>query len=664
MQMETFVKHAYRFGPFLLDPRERLLLHEGLVVPLTPKAFELLVFLVEREGHLIDKAELLQAVWRGSVVEEGNLPVTISVLRKALNDDRGLHKYIETVSKRGYRFVADVTQVGGSSGGPPRQRVDEVPAIEPEDKDPDTDPKEGISIGPLPPSLPLTSTTRPLSTDASPRPFRWKLLTAALAVGILLIPLVIIPRRGGGTAHIPAAVEVRSLAVLPFQILGAKSGDEYMGVGMADALITRLGNTGKIVVRPTASVQKYMGSSISPQSAGSEQGVDAVINGCIQRQADRVRLTLQLIRVRDGVQLWGETFDEPYTDTFALEDSLSERVAQSIRLGVSGEEAHRLTKRPTERPDAYEAYLKGRFFWNKRTEKGIEKGLEYFRQAIALDPKFAEAYVGIADCYGILAFYAVLPPREAFPAAREAAKKALELDNGLAEAHTTMGFINFYYDWNGAEATKEFQRSLADNPNYATAHSWFGVSLAAKGNYAEADAEAHRAMEEDPLSPIIASNAGWAVSLSGNADKAIEILKKAIEIDPNFARAHLRLGRAYEQKQLYRAAISEFEQAVKLSDGEPCYKGSLGHAYAISGQADRARHLLQALEKPTEKKYVPSYAIALIYAGLGDKDNAVSWLQRAYEDRSTGMAFLRTDPELNSLHSDPRFEDLSRRISF
>ena len=171
-------------------------------------------------------------------------------------------------------------------------------------------------------------------------------------------------------------------------------------------------------------------------------------------------------------------------------------------------------------------------------------------------------------------------------------------------------------------------------------------------------------MEEDPLSPIIASNAGWAVSLSGNADKAIEILKKAIEIDPNFARAHLRLGRAYEQKQLYRAAISEFEQAVKLSDGEPCYKGSLGHAYAISGQTDRARLLLQALEKPTEKKYVPSYAIALIYAGLGDKDNAVSWLQRAYEDRSTGMAFLRTDPELNSLHSDPRFEDLSRRISF
>jgi tetratricopeptide (TPR) repeat protein len=433
---------------------------------------------------------------------------------------------------------------------------------------------------------------------------------------------------------------------------------------MADALITRLGNTGKIVVRPTASVQKYIGSSISPQAAGAEQGVDAVIHGSIQRQADRVRLNLQLIRVRDGVQLWGETFDEGYTDTFALEDSLSGRVAQSVRLSLSGEEAQRLAKRPTGNREAYEAYLKGRYFWNKRTEKGIEKGLEYFRQAIALDPNFAEAYVGVADCYSILAFYAVLPPREAFPAAREAAKRALELDNGLAAAHATMGFINFYYDWNGREATKEFERSLAENPNYATAHSWYGVSLAAKGRYTEADAEAHRAMEEDPLSPIIASNAGWAVSLSGDADKAIEILKKAIEIDPNFARAHLRLGRAYEQKQNYAAATVEFEQAVKLSDGEPCYRGSLGHAYAISGQTARARQLLKVLEKATDQKYVPSYAIALIYAGLGDKDKAITWLRRAYEDRSTGMAFLRTDPELSNLHADPRFEDLSRRISF
>jgi tetratricopeptide (TPR) repeat protein len=290
--------------------------------------------------------------------------------------------------------------------------------------------------------------------------------------------------------------------------------------------------------------------------------------------------------------------------------------------------------------------------------------LQYFRQAIALDPSFAEAYVGVADCYGILAFYAVLPPREAFPAAKEATKRALELDDGLAEAHATLGFINFYYDWNAAEAAKEFQRSLTENPNYATAHSWFSVSLAAQGKYSEADAEAHRALEYDPLSPIIGSNAGWAVSLSGNADRAIEILKKTIEIDPGFARAHFRLGRAYEQKKDYTAAIAELRQAVSLSGGEPCHQGSLGHVLPLSGKTEEARQILQGLEGRRGQRYVPSYGIALVYAGLGDNDQSIHWLQRAYEDRSTGVAFLRTDPELASLHSDPRSEALVHGVGF
>jgi DNA-binding winged helix-turn-helix (wHTH) protein/TolB-like protein len=649
MVMGTPVKHLYEFGPFQLDPPERLLLCEGQPVPMPPKAFDLLVVLVERGGHLVDKDELLKIVWRGSIVEEGNLSVTVSFLRKALNDDRGLHKYIETVSKRGYRFVADVREVGEPRGVPALPRPGETA-------------EQRLVPVKLSAALPEAATTSPRRIP------RWSILAAALGLGALVMIIKLVPHREGGAAQVPVQVQgaaaIRSLAVLPFQTLGAKRGDEYLGLGMADALITRLGNTGKIIVRPTSAIQKYAAEDLSPQAVGQEQGVDAVLDGRIQQEADRVRLTVQLIRVRDGVQLWGETFDKEFTNIFALEDALSERVAQSIRLKLTGDETRRFTKRATERPDAYEAYVKGRYFWNKRTDKGMKKGLEYFRQAITLDPTFTEAYVGVADSYATLGLYAVLPPKEAFPAAKDAVKRALEMDDGLAEAHATLGFINFYYDWNGVEGANEFRRALADNPNYAMAHSWYGEDLAAMGRYPEAVEEAQRALEDDPLSLIIGSNAGWTLSLAGKGDQAIKILKKAIEIDPSFPRTHYRLGRAYAQKKLYEMAISELEQAVSLSGGDPCYKGSLGHVYAVSGNTNQARSVLRDLEGRTEQQYVPAYAIALIYAGLGDNDHAIIWLQKAYEDRSTSMVFLKLDPELSTLHSDPRFEQLSRRINF
>jgi DNA-binding winged helix-turn-helix (wHTH) protein/TolB-like protein/Flp pilus assembly protein TadD len=643
--MGTPVKLLYEFGPFQLDPPERLLLCDGQPVAMPPRAFDLLVFLVERRGHLVEKEELLKTVWRGSFVEEGNLSVTVSVLRKALNDDRGQHKYIETVSKRGYRFVAEVRRGGEPEPVPgPPQPEDSVSPVEPRPADdtPQSFSKFRVSVSKI---------------------IFWSLAFVAVVLTAWFIAKTI-PRQAILNSAAQGPTEIRSLAVLPFQTLGAKRSDEYLGLGMADALITRLGNTGKIIVRPTSAIQKYAGQQLSPQAAGQEQGVDAVLDGRIQREADRVRLTVQLIRVRDGEQLWAETFDKESTNLFALEDALSERVAQSIRLKLTGEETRRLTKRTTERPDAYEAYIKGRYFWNKRTDKGMKKGLEYFRQAIALDPTFTEAYVGVADSYATLGLYAIMPPKEAFPAAKAATKRALEMDDGLAEAHASMGFINFYFDWNRTDAENEFRRALAANPNYAMAHSWFGESLAAMGRYPEAVAEAQRALEDDPLSLIIGSNAGWTLSLAGKTDQAIEILKKSIEIDPSFPRTHFRLGRAYEQKKLYDLAVLELQQAVTLSGGDACYEGSLGHAYAISGKPDQARQVLKDLEARTGEAYVPSYAIALVYAGLGDNDHAFTWLEKAYDDRSTSMAFLRSDPELSSLHSDPRFEPLARRISF
>jgi DNA-binding winged helix-turn-helix (wHTH) protein/TolB-like protein/tetratricopeptide (TPR) repeat protein len=645
--MSTSVKQLYEFGAFQLDPSERLLLGAGHPIPMTPKAFDLLVVLVERAGHLVDKEELLKAVWPGSFVEEGNLAVTVSALRKALNDDRGQHRYIETVSKRGYRFVAEVKGIAE-----PERPAGSQPANE----------SSGTADSSRP-QLEAAANASPVNLDQ--KPLRWRFFAAAaLGLVALLVALRVVPRHRSVASADTGNEAIHSLAVLPFQTLGAKPSDQYLGLGMADALITRLGNTGKIIVRPTSAIQKYAEKQLSPQAAGQEQGVDAVLDGRIQQEAGHVRLTVQLIRVRDGVQLWGETFDREFKNIFALEDSLSERVAQSIRLKLTGEETRRFTKRSTERPEAYEAYVKGRYFWNKRTDKGLKKGLEYFRQAIAIDPSFADAYVGVADSYSMLGLYAILPPKEAFPAAKEAAKRALGMDDGLAAAHATLGFIHFYFDWNSSDAISEFRRALADNPNYAMAHSWYGENLVAMGRFQEAAAEAQTALEDDPLSLIIGSNAGWTLSLAGQSDQAIEILKKAIEIDPSFPRTHYRLGRAYEQKKLYNMAISELQQAVSLSGGDSCYKGSLGHAYAVSGKPDQARHVLQDLESRTGLAYTPAYAIALIYAGLGENDHSIKWLQRAFDDRSTSIAFLKLDPELTGLHGDPRFQQLLERVSF
>lgn len=642
--MATPVNVLYEFGPFQLDPPERLLLCDGQPVSLTPKAFDLLLALVDRSGHLVEKDELLRIVWPGSFVEEGNLAVTISQLRKALNDDRGQHRYIETVSKKGYRFVAEV------------KRLDDSALVIASDK-----PAEESTAAALP--QPDVIPEPPVWPEP-PKRKAWGLLILA-CVGLSLVPLIAVGvlHRKAASKPTPDVPAISSLAVLPFQTLGTNSPDKYLELGMADAVITKLASTGKITVRPTSAIQQYAGTNLSLQAIGREQGVDAVLEGRIQRDGGRVRVTVQLIRVRDGVQLWGDTFDRKFTDVFALEDALADMAAQSIRLKLTGEESRRFTKRSTELPDAYEAFMKGRYFWNKRTPEALKKGLGYFHQAISLDPGFAEAYVGVADSYATLGLYAVVPPKQAFSAAKDAGTRALQMDDTLAAAHATMGLIDFYYDWNVSAAGNEFRRALAENPHYAMAHSWYAESLAAQGNYSDAVEEAQRALQDDPLSMIVGSNAGWTFALAGQYDHSVETLKKAIEIDPNFPRTHFRLGEVYEQRGEYGMAIHEFEEAVRLSGGDPYYEGSLGHAYGVSGNALKAKDVLQNLQaRPGQ--YVPPYAIGLIYAGLGEKDQAFHWLQKAVEERSTSMVFLRGDPELATLRADARFAPLSHSLNF
>jgi len=644
--MSNVMNRLYGFGTFQLDPSQRLLLCDGKPVQVTPKAFELLVALVERGGRLVEKEELLGTVWPGVTVEEGNLTVMVSHLRKVLGDDRGRHVYIETVSKHGYRFVAPIVELGG-------QKDD---AAAPLSQVPEPSPPEEH---------------RPPGSQQSPSPF-WSrphvYLAGAVAVLVVAVSALFFASRvlskNQGRSAVATEGSIHSIAVLPFKTIGSAGADEYLGLGTTDALITKLGNAGKIIVRPTSAIEQYRNSTLSPEAAGKQQGVDAVLDGLIQRQEGRLRLTVQLVRVRDGAELWADTFDEKYTNIFALEDEVSERVVRSLRLRLTDADVKRITKRPTENALAYDAYIKGRYFWNKRTGDGLWKGLDYFREAIRLDPTFAGAYEGVADSYAALGLYAVMSPTQAFPAAREAATKALQMDDGLADAHATLGLIHFYYDWDGPAAEAEYRRATEVNPSYAMAHSWSGETLAAMGRFPEAAEEARQALNDDPLSLAVNTNAGWTFCLAGQPDTAIEILRKAIEMDPAFPRSYFRLGMVYGSRGLKDQAIAELQKAVQVSGGDPYYEASLGYAYAVAGHAAEARQILDNLKRRSPHEYIPAYGIALVYAGLKDRRSALEWLAKASIDHSTSMAFAKVDPSLATLRDDPEFLKLTERLAF
>jgi DNA-binding winged helix-turn-helix (wHTH) protein/TolB-like protein/Flp pilus assembly protein TadD len=649
--MSQIGNHLYEFGNFRLDPCRRLLLRSGARVPVTPKAFDLLVVLVEHHGKLLHRDTLLELVWRDASVEEGNLSVCICHLRKVLGDDLGKHEFIETVSKRGYRFVAPVAVRSFS--------VDPVPLQEQK-----LQPSEPSMPGDLPRSLDavVPSELRGTIRIKTGVLVLQSLVCAAVALISLLGVHWAVTKLGPHAAA--NAAPVTSLAVLPFETVGISDADEFVGLGTTDALITRLGHTAKIRVQATSAIEKYRNLSLSPRAAGKEQGVDAILAGKIEREGDQVRLTVQMIRVRDGSQLWADTFSEKFTNAFTLEDEVSERVAHSIGVRILGEDNKQPPERSAEKTEANQAYLKGRYFWNKRTAESVQKGLQYFREAIRLDPHFAEAYEGVADSYAILGLYSVMPPDKAYPAARDAAQKALQMNDSLAGPHATLGLIYLYYDWNGQRAHDEFTRAIKADPNCVIAHSWSGENLAAMGRFSEAVAEAKLAIDEDPLSPIINTNTGWTYYLAGRYEEATDLLIKAVELDPAFPRTHFRLGIVYEKRGMYNLAIVELKQAVQLSGGDVYYESALGHAYAASGRTVAARQILSSLAKQARHQYVPGFAIALVYAGLNENNAAFEWLDKASNDHSTSMAYLKVDPELSGLRSDSRFADVARRVSF
>ncbi len=580
----------YQFGAFHLNAIERLLLRDGQSVPLPPKVFDTLLALIENCGHLIEKDELMTRLWPDTFVEEATLARNISDLRKALGETSE-QKYIETVPKRGYRFVADVKELTGAT--------------------------------------------------------------------------LIVHRRTRSSVVVEEEVEagsgVRSIAVLPFKSLGADEADEYLGLGMADALITRLTNIRQIRVRPTSAVFKYVGLRQEPEVAGRELNVAAVLDGSIQRWDDRIRITVQLVSVKDGSALWAEKFDERFTDIFAVEDSISEQVAAALMLKLTGEEKRLLRKHYTEDTEAYQAYLKGRYFWNRRSTESLNRGVEYFKQAIDLDPTYASAYAGLSDSYTLLVVREAISPQEGFAKAKAAAAMALKIDEKFAEAHASLGH-SMLHNWEWAAAEKELRRAIELNPGYPSAHHWYSEHLTAMGRCDESIAELKLAGDLDPLSLVISADLGRALYYAREYGQVMKQEARTLEMDPNFWLSHINLGRSYTQEGMHPEAINELQKARELSVGNTEVLSFLGFAYAAAGKRDEALKTLLELNEQSKRSHVPPYHLAIVHAGLGENDRAFDWLELSFEKHSVDLFTLRVEPMLDGLRPDPRFERLLFRV--
>jgi TolB-like protein/DNA-binding winged helix-turn-helix (wHTH) protein len=613
-------KVIFEFDRFRLDPDERLLWRDNRIVPLTPKVFDTLLLLVQNKGHLITKEEMIEILWRDSFVEEGSLTQNISLLRKTLGegDRKEGPQFIETLPKRGYRFVADV-----------RELVEEAP--------------EEFDF-----LIRRRTRTRIIAgeieeADAGPES-------------------VLMGTKIGPASLKPDSSQINSVAVLPFKLYGMEESESYLGLGLADALITQLSNTGQIVVRPTSAIRKYAEVEQDSVSIGCELKVDAALEGQIQRAGERLRVTVQMVSVSSGAPLWADRFNAKMTDIFEVQDAIAEQVASALTLKLSGKAQKRLEKRYTQSIEAYHEYLKGRYFWNKRDPESFHKAVRHFQQAIEHDPTYALAYAGLADAYNILPVYAGLPAKDYFPLGKAAAIKALEIDENLAEAHASLG-LALVKQWNWQEAEVAYRRAVELNPNYAAAHWWYGMYLYNFGRFDESIAEIRFALELDPLSLAIGTALSIAFHFARQYDMAVEQHKKTLEIDPDFIAANYHLGITYEQQGKYDEAIVMFQRVQELSDNAPYSVAAPAVPYALSGRADKAREILNKLfEMKASGVGVSLYDIATIYANLGEKDEAFAWLEKCFDERHGSLSGLKVDPEFDSLRSEPRFDEMLCRI--
>jgi TolB-like protein/Tfp pilus assembly protein PilF len=567
---------TFRFGEFELDISAYELRQGGHPVHLERQPMDLLILLVERHRQLVFRADIVKRLWDPGVFVDVEMGVNTAIrkLRQALGDSRESPAFVETISGKGYRFIAPVNAV---------------------------------------------------------LPGRYQ-----------------------------EAIE--SVAVLPFANDSADPDAEYLSDGITETLINNLSQISNLRVVARSTVFRYEGKNIDPQKAGTDLHVRAVVTGRLLQRGSTLIVRAELMDVTTGAQLWGGQYNRKPEDVFAFQDDLSREISEKLRLQLTGNEKQRLTKRYTEDAEAYRLYLKGRYHWNKRTPDGVQKAIEYFQQALEKDPAYSLAYAGLADTYAYLSFFNVIPSRQAMPKAKAAAAKALEIDHDLAEAHVSLGYVSFTYEWDWLAAGEHFEQALALNPAYSRAHTFYAFYLSSLGRSEEALAVAKRALDLDPASPAVSHSLAVQLYLARKFDRASKQAHNTLEMDANFAVSYAVLGEAYLSKGMYREGLSALEKYSTLSRGGAASFALLGYLHARSGERKRSLEMIEELKTASKQSFVPALFIALVYAGLEDKDQAFTWLDKAYEERFNRLAYLKVEVLWDPLRSDPRFTDLLRRV--
>ncbi len=621
----------YAFGPYRLDRQARVLLRDRTIVPLTPKVLDTLAVLVEHRGAVVSKEELLNAVWPDTFVEESNLSQNVSVLRKALGQDPDNLTYIETVSKRGYRFVAEV-------------RISEVkipPAL-----------PEVVEKGfPLAPADAEQASAPP---PAGPR-FRTR-SAAAIGAALILCGALAIwyyrqPRSG--------ISGIRSIAVLPLKNLSGDPGQEYFADGITELLTAEISRALPVRVTSRTSAMRYRNSDKSLRTMARELNVDAVIEGSVARSGGRLRITARLVHASSDRDVWAETYDRELTDVLVLQQEIARAVAHEIRASTATTRGD--GPAPINR-SAFEDYLRARYYLDQRTAESIPKAISFYQKAIAEDPAYARAYAGLADCYNQLGTVMIggRSPSESRKLAIAAASRALEIDPELAEAQAALGYSNLY-EWNWDRARESLERAIGLNPNYAPAHLWLAHYLAARAHFDQALQEVRLARDLDPLSPIIQTQVGWILGHAGRFPDAIVEYRKALEMEPGYPWAMWQLGGALSSTGDYAGAIQVLQRAVERNRA-PSALAALGKTYGLAGQRREAEQVLDELLALSRQRYVPPHCFVTVYWGLRDRDKVFEWLERSYQERSNSLLWLGISNDLDWLRSDPRLENLLRRI--